>query len=89
MPTTPSQLRFIPSKKSSLPSITISERIKPKISGHKYKSINNNKYLNTEPNYDRVERQKKIFLDNVLKKHEYLRLNNPKNVRFNTKIYNY
>ena len=88
LPTTPSQLRFIPSKKSSLPSITISERIKPKISGHKYKSINNNKYLNTESNYERVERQKRIFLDNVLKKHEYLKLNGPKNYRLNTKLYN-
>ena len=89
LPTTPSQLRFIPSKKSTLPTITISERIKPKIAGHKFKSINNNKYLNTESNYERVERQKKIFLDNVLKKHEYLRLNYPKNYRLNTKIYKY
>ena len=88
VPTTPSQLRFMPSKQSTLPSITISEKIKPKISGHKFKSINNNKYLNTESNYERVERQKKIFLDNVLKKHEYLKLNGPKNYRLNTKLYN-
>ena len=89
MPTTPSQMRFIPSKKSTLPSITISDRIKPKVVGHKFKSINNNKYLNTESNYERVERQKKIFLDNVIKKHEYLRLNYPKNYKLNHNIYNY
>ena len=76
IPVTPSQMRFIPSKKSTLPSITISDRIKPKINTHKFKSINANKYyLNTESNYERVERQKKIFLDNVLKKHEHLRKN--------------
>ena len=76
IPVTPSQMRFVPSKKSTLPSITISDRIKPKINTHKFKSINANKYyLNTESNYERVERQKKIFLDNVLKKHEHLRKN--------------
>ena len=76
IPVTPSQMRFVPSKKSTLPSITISDRIKPIINTHKFKSINANKYyLNTESNYERVERQKKIFLDNVLKKHEHLRKN--------------
>ena len=76
IPVTPSQMRFVPSKKSTLPSITISDRIMPKINTHKFKSINANKYyLNTESNYERVERQKKIFLDNVLKKHEHLRKN--------------
>ena len=76
IPVTPSQMRFIPSKKSTLPTITISDRIKPKINTHKFKSINANKYyLNTESNYERVERQKKIFLDNVLKKHEHMRKN--------------
>ena len=89
LPATPSQIRFIPSKKSTLPSITISERIKPKINAHKFKSINNNKYLNTESNYDRIERQKRIFLDNVIKKHEYFRLNYPKNIRLNSNLYNY
>ena len=89
LPATPSQMRFIPSKKSTLPSITISERIKPKIATHKFKSINNSKYLNTESNYERIERQKKIFLDNVSKKHEYFRLNYPKNYRLNPNIYNY
>ena len=88
-PTTPSQMRFIPSKKSTFPLINISERIKPKITAHKFKSINNTKYINTESNYDRIERQKKIFLDNVVKKHEYLRLNYPKNYKINTNIYNY
>ena len=88
-PTTPSQMRFIPSKKSTFPLINISERIKPKIATHKFKSINNTKYINTESNYDRIERQKKIFLDNVVKKHEYLRLNYPKNYKINTNIYNY
>ena len=74
IPVTPSQMRFIPSKKSTLPSITISDRIKPKINSKKFKSINANKYyLNTESNYERIERQKKIFLDNVFKKHENLR----------------
>ena len=74
IPVTPSQMRFIPSKKSTLPSITISDRIKSKINAKKYKSINANKYyLNTESNYERIERQKKIFLDNVFKKHENLR----------------
>ena len=76
IPVTPSQMKFIPSKKSTLPSITISDRIKPKIHTHKFKSINANKYyLNTEANYERIERHKKIFLDNVFKKHEYLRKN--------------
>ena len=89
LPATPSQMRFIPSKKSTLPSITISERIKPKIKAHKFKSINNSKYLNTESNYDRIERQKRIFLDNVIKKHEYFKLNYPKNIRLNTNHYNY
>ena len=74
IPVTPSQMRFIPSKKSTLPSITISDRIKPKINAKKFKSINANKYyLNTESNYERIERQKKIFLDNVFKKHKNLR----------------
>ena len=89
LPATPSQIRFIPSKKSTLPSITISDRIKPKITSHKFKSINNSKYLNTESNYDRIERQKRIFLDNVNKKHEFLRLNYPRNYRINANIYNY
>ena len=88
LPVTPLQMRFIPSKKSTLPSITISERIKTKINNHKFKSINNTKYLNTESNYDRVERQKRIFLDNVMKKHEYLRLNYLKNYRLNTNYNN-
>ena len=80
-PVTPSQMRFIPSKKSTLPSITISDRIKPKINNYRFKSINANKYyLNTESNYQRVERQKKIFLDNVFKKHERLKLNQ-RNIR--------
>ena len=74
IPVTPSQMRFIPSKKSTLPSITISDRIKPKINAKRFKSINANKYyLNTESNYERIERQKKIFLDNVFKKYENLR----------------
>ena len=89
LPATPSQIRFIPSKKSTLPSINISERIKPKIKAHKFKSINNCKYLNTESNYDRIEKQKKIFYDNVIKKHEFFRLNCPKNFRLNTNVYNY
>ena len=88
IPVTPSQMRFIPSKKSTLPSITISDRIKNKINTHKFKSINANKYyLNTESNYERVERQKKIFLDNVLKKHEHLR-KNYQNKYKNAKTYN-
>ena len=88
IPVTPSQIRFIPSKKSTLPSITISDRIKNKINTHKFKSINANKYyLNTESNYERVERQKKIFLDNVLKKHEHLR-EKYKNKYKNSKTYN-
>jgi hypothetical protein len=79
-PTTPSQLRYIPTKKSTLPSITISERIKAKINSNKYNSINsNNKYLSTETNYDKIEKQKKIFLNNAFKKHEYMRLNYPRN----------
>ena len=86
LPATPSQERFVPSKKSTLPSITISERIKPKIDAHKYKSINISKYLNTESNYDKVERQKRIFLDNVIRKHEYLRFNYPKKYKINTNI---
>ena len=88
LPTTPSQMRFMPSKKSTLPSITISDRIKPKINTRKFKSINNSKYLNTESNYERIERQKRIFLDNVIKRHEYFRLNYPKNYRINTNIFN-
>ena len=89
-PTTPSQLRYIPTKKSTLPSITISERIKAKINSNKYNSINsNNKYLSTETNYDKIEKQKKIFLNNAFKKHEYMRLNYPKNYRINTNINNY
>ena len=88
LPATPSQMRFLPSKKSTLPSITITDRIKPKIQTRKFKSINNTKYLNTESNYERIERQKKIFLDNVIKKHEYFRLNLPRNYRINAKIYN-
>ena len=88
IPVTPSQMRFIPSKKSTLPSITISDRIKPKINTHKFKSINANKYyLNTESNYERVERHKKIFLDNVFKKHEYLRKNIQNKYR-NSNTYN-
>ena len=87
-PTTPSQLRYIPTKKSTLPSITISERIKAKINPNKYHSINN-KYLSTETNYDKIEKQKKIFLNNAFKKHEYMRLNYPKNHRINTNINNY
>ena len=83
----PSIKRFAPSKKSTLPSITISERIKPKMT-HKFRSINNSKYLNTESNYDRVERQKKLFFDNIVKKHEYFRLNYPNNYKINTNIYN-
>ena len=87
-PVTPSQMRFIPSKKSTLPSITISDRIKPKINTYRFKSINANKYyLNTESNYERVERQKKIFLDNVFKKHEKLKLNTQKN-QTNIRTYN-
>ena len=86
LPTTPSKERYIPLKKSTLPSITISERIKPKIEAHKFKSINNTKYLSTESNYERIERQKRIFLDNVNRKHEYLRFNYPKNYRINTNI---
>ena len=92
-PTTPSQLRYIPTKKSTLPSITISERIKAKINPNKYNSINNsninNKYLGTETNYDKIEKQKKIFLNNAFKKHEYMRLNYPKNYRINSNINNY
>lgn len=84
-PNTPSQLRFIPTKKSTLPSITISDRIKSKINPHKYNSINN-KYLSTETNYDKIEKQKKIFLNNAFKKHEFIRLNYPKNYRINTNI---
>ena len=83
----PSIKRFVPSKKSTLPSITISDRIKPKIT-HKFRSINNSKYLNTESNYDRVERQKKLFFDNIVKKHEYFRLNYPNNYKLNTNVYN-
>ena len=87
-PVTPSQMRFIPSKKSTLPSITISDRIKPKINTYRFKSINANKYyLKTESNYERVERQKKIFLDNVFKKHEKLKLNTQKN-QTNIRTYN-
>ncbi len=87
-PVTPSQMRFIPSKKSTLPSITISDRIKSKINTYRFKSINANKYyLNTESNYERVERQKKIFLDNVFKKHEKLKLNTQKN-QTNIRTYN-
>ena len=89
MPTTPSKIRFIPTKKSTLPSITISDRIKPKINARKFKSINNSKYLNTETNYDLIEKQKRLFLDHVIKKHEYFKLNYPKNYRINTNIYNY
>jgi serine/threonine protein kinase len=88
LPATPSQMRFLPSKKSTLPSITISDRIKPKINARKFKSINNSKYLNTESNYERIERQKRIFLDNVIKRHEYFRVNYPKNYRINTNIFN-
>jgi hypothetical protein len=88
IPVTPSQMRFIPSKKSTLPSISISDRVKPKINTHKFNSINTNKYyLNTEANYERIERQKKIFLDNVLKKHEHLRKNYPGKY-INSKTYN-
>ena len=87
-PTTPSQLRYMPTKKSTLPSITISERIKAKINPQKYNSINN-KYLSTETNYDKIEKQKKIFLNNAFKKHEYMRLNYHKNHRINTNINNY
>ena len=88
VPVTPSQMRFIPSKKSTLPSISISDRIKNKINTHKFNSINANKYyLNTEANYERVERQKKIFLDNVLKKHEHLRKNYQNRYK-NSKTYN-
>ena len=88
IPVTPSQMKFIPSKKSTLPSITISDRIKPKIHTHKFKSINANKYyLNTEANYERIERHKKIFLDNVFKKHEYLRKNIQNKYR-NSNTYN-
>ena len=48
----------------------------PNKTKNKFKSINANKYyLNTEANYERIERHKKIFLDNVFKKHEYLRKN--------------
>ena len=86
LPTTPSQERYVSLKKSTLPSITISDRIKPKIEAHKFKSINNTKYLSTESNYERIERQKRIFLDNVNRKHEYLRFNYPKNYRINTNI---
>ena len=89
LPNTPSLLRYIPTKKSTLPSITITDRIKPKLAANKFNSINNTKYLSTESNYEKVEKQKKIFLDNVGKKHEYLRLNYPKNYKLNANIYNY
>jgi hypothetical protein len=89
LPGTPSQMRFIPNKKSTLPSITISDRIKPKINARKFKSINNSKYLKTETNYDKVEKQKRLFLNNVIKKHQYFKLNYPKNYRINANIYNY
>ena len=87
LPATPSQIRFIPSKKSTLPSITITERIKPKITTHKFKSVNNSKYMNTESNYNKVDRQKKVFLDNVNKKHDFLKYNYPKNNKLNKNIY--
>ena len=87
-PTTPSQLRYMPTKKSTLPSITISDRIKAKINTNKYHSINN-KYLGTETNYDKIEKQKKIFLNNAFKKHEYMRLNYPRNHLINSNINNY
>ena len=87
LPATPSQIRFIPSKKSTLPSITITERIKPKITTHKFKSVNNSKYINTESNYNKVERQKKVLLDNVNKKHDYLNYNYQKNNKLNKNIY--
>ena len=72
-----------------MPSITISDRIKPKINARKFKSINNSKYLNTETNYDKVEKQKRFFLDNVIKKHQYFKVNYPQNYRINANIYNY
>ena len=87
-PTTPSQLRYMPTKKSTLPSITISDRIKAKINTNKYHSINN-KYLGTETNYDKIEKQKKIFLNNAFKKHEYMKLNYPRNHLINSNINNY
>ena len=85
-PGTPSLLRYLPSKKANLPTITISDRIKSKIGAHKFNSINNTKYLSTEANYNKVEKSNKKILDIIGKKNEYLKLNYPTNFTISNKI---